>query len=332
MNAPQRHSICLLSCIALLLALFNSSCGHNVHHPQDLTTAELDSTTFLATHHYAQNFNFVVKSDSFPLFIQQPEEVLSNLPTDSFYVHKNDFLVVADIRIMPIDTKDSVWIQVALNQSSFGWTHESELLPHVVPNDPISQFISIFSDVHLLIFLGIFCLLAVALLVRKLLRRHAWMVFYNDIDSIYPALLTLLVAFAATWYVSIQHFSPETWRHFYFQPTLNPFRVPLLLSIFLSTMWLILIVTIAAIDDILHQLSLSDSILYLCALAGACTVNYIVFSLVTFYYIGYLLLLLYAIFVLWWCFHHKRAKFICGNCGAALHHKGRCPHCSVINQ
>ena len=145
MNAPQRHSICLLSCIALLLALFNSSCGRNVHHPQDLTTAELDSTTFLATHHYAQNFNFVVKSDSFPLFIQQPEEVLSNLPTDSFYVHKNDFLVVADIRIMPIDTKDSVWIQVALNQSSFGWTHESELLPHVVPDDPISQFIDLFS-------------------------------------------------------------------------------------------------------------------------------------------------------------------------------------------
>ena len=60
---------------------------------------------------------------------------------------------MADIRILPIDKQDSVWVQIATEDYSFGWIHESRLLKQVDPADPISQFISTFSNIHLLIFL-----------------------------------------------------------------------------------------------------------------------------------------------------------------------------------
>ena len=136
----------------------------SVHTPagtRDVTGYNVDSTNeiqnfnyeFYKTHHYAQNYNFVVKKDSIHLLKQQPEEMLSNMAIDSFVVKKNSHIVVADIKILKDDPVDSVWIEVASDKYEFGWIHESQLLNSVVPDDPISQFILMFSDVHLLIFL-----------------------------------------------------------------------------------------------------------------------------------------------------------------------------------
>ncbi len=52
----------------------------------------------------------------------------------------------------------------------------------------------------------------------------------------------LLLAFSATVYESMQVFVPETWQHFYFNPTLSPFKVPLVLSVFLMSLWMFVIV------------------------------------------------------------------------------------------
>jgi hypothetical protein len=67
----------------------------------------------------------------------QPEEEVSNMPTDTIVFYKNEQLVVVDFRIMPQDSIDSVWVQVAHDQFTFGWTRESTLLPNVDPDDPI---------------------------------------------------------------------------------------------------------------------------------------------------------------------------------------------------
>jgi hypothetical protein len=53
-----------------------------------------------------------VRADSIDFLRQQPEELASDLLTDSFTVLKGDHLVVADIRMIPNDTIDSVWVQV----------------------------------------------------------------------------------------------------------------------------------------------------------------------------------------------------------------------------
>lgn len=291
-----------------------------------------DSLTFVARHHYSENFNFVVKSDSLLLIRQQPEEMLSQMPTDTFAVYRHDRLAVADIRIIPTDEEDSVWVQVARDQFTFGWTHEKDLLQGVDPDDPISQFISTFSNTHLIFFLIIISLIAFAYLGRKIRRQNAKIVHFNDIDSIYPTLLALTVAASASFYASIQMFAPQLWQHFYFHPTLNPFSVSPLLTVFLVSVWAMLILGIACIDVVRTQLPFGDAVLYLSGLLGVCAFNYIVFSLSTLLYIGYILLAAYFWFAIRKYIRASHCQLLCGNCGRPLRQKGRCPHCGTVNE
>ena len=325
------YSLALLVMVLLLSGCYHQQPKHN-EGTADLTEEQLDSLSFSASHHYSNNYNFVVKADSLPLIRQQPEEFVTDVALDTLYVKRHDHVAVADIRIVPANGEDSVWVQLARDQSTFGWINESQLLPSVVPDDPISQFISTFSDVHLLIFLVVICVIGMLYLALKIVRAKAFLVHVRDIDSFYPTLLALLVAASATFYASIQLFAADTWRHFYYHPTLNPFSVPLLLSVFLTSVWAILIIGLATIDDVRHKLPFSDAMLYLCGLAGVCAVNYIVFSISTLYYVGYPLLLGYGYWAIRRYLAYNRSRFTCGNCGAALHSKGRCPHCGSFNQ
>lgn len=293
---------------------------------------QLDSISFYSTHHYTENFNFVVKADSLLLISQQPEEEMSDLQTDSFAVRRHARVVVADIRMMPNDSIDSVWVELGTEDARFGWIHESQLLPHVVPDDPISQFISVFSDVHLLIFLIIVVIIGFLYTMRKLLRRKAHIVHFRDISSFYPTALCLLVASSATLYATIQNFEPEMWRHFYFHPTLNPFSVPVILAIFLVCVWAMFIVALAAAEDVYRQLPLADAALYLCGLAAVCAVNYVIFSIMTLYYVGYVLLALYFFVAIRRYFRDSLSGYYCGHCGAKMRQKGRCPRCGALNE
>ncbi len=326
----EKYILPLLLSLLLLSACYHRPVRQQV--PQAvLTEQQLDSIAFARTHHYTINYNFLVSDDSLMLTRQMPEEAVSNLPIDSFAIGPDQRLVVADIRILPADSVDSVWVQLAQEDGTFGWVHESEMLRSVEPDDPISQFISFFSDEHLLIFLLVFVLIITAYGMYKLLRRKAHIVHFNDIATFYPTLFALVVATSATLYASIQLFAPDAWQEFYFHPSLNPFSQPALLALFLSSVWAILIVGIAVVDDTFRHLNVSDGVLYLLGLAGVCAVNYIVFTLTTMYYIGYLLLVAYVAFALWRYFTHTRSKYICGNCGLQIKKKGRCPHCGALN-
>jgi len=300
--------------------------------PVQLTDHQLDSMAFEQTHHYTQNYNFVVTADSLTLTLQMPEEAVSNLPIDSFAVRKDERVAVADIRIMPRDSIDSVWVQLAHEQGRFGWVHEGELLKAAVPDDPISQFISFFSDEHLLIFLGVFVLLLFVYGMRKLLRHNAYIVHFNDIATFYPTLLAVTVAVSATLYSSVQMFAPEDWQEFYFNPSLNPFSYKGILRFFLMSVWAILIVGMAAVDEVFHHLSFADGMYYLLGLAGVCAVCYIVFTITTLYYVGYLLVAAYVAFAFWRYLTRTKSNYLCGNCGKQLKAKGRCPHCGAMNE
>ena len=273
----------------------------------NLTEQQLDSISFYTTHHYTQNYNFVVTGDSLVVVAQEPGAMSipdvvsvlnSHISLDSITLRKYERIVVADIMTVPSDTVDSVWVKVARDQLTFGWIHENELLAKVSPDDPISQFIDLFSDVHLLVFLA-FCVVIVAAYgVRRLMRRGAKIVHFNDIPSFYPTALCLLVASSAVLYSSIQLFGPESWRHFYYHPSLNPFGLPLHLGLFVSSVWAIIIVAIATVDDVTKHLPLGSAILYLGGLTAVCAVDYVIFSITTLYYIGYPLLIAYFIFAL----------------------------------
>ena len=238
----------------------------------------------------------MVFKDSIHLMRQQPEELVSGLSVDSFSVKKNQLLVVTDIRMVPQDSLDSVWVQLATEDNRFGWSRESRLLPQVVPDDPISEFIMTFSNVHLLIFLVVIVVITLAYLVRKVFHSNAKIVHFNDIDSPYPLALVLLVSISAAFYAWIQTFEPEIWRQFYFHPSLNPFAVPKVLGVFLALVWSILIVGLACVDEVYHRLPFGEALLYLGGLAGVCALDYIIFSVSTLYYIGYILLVAYIWF------------------------------------
>lgn len=296
------------------------------------TRSKEDSLAFRVKHHYSQGFNFIVTSDSLMLLRQQPEEAVNEMKTDSFAVKKGKEVVVADIRILPNDKQDSVWVQIATEDYAFGWIHESRLLKQVDPADPISQFISTFSNVHLLIFLIVFSIMGVGYLARKILKKNAHIVHFYDISSFYPTLLAVIVALSAAFYASIQLFAPETWREFYFHPSLNPFSQPLLLNIFLVLVWAMLIIGLATIDDVRRLLKSGETLLYLSGLGAVCAVNYIVFSVLTLYYIGYPLLIAYIYYAFRVYLRKSSETYYCGNCGVRLHRKGRCPQCGAVNE
>ncbi|MDD6553600.1 MAG: zinc ribbon domain-containing protein [Prevotellaceae bacterium] len=321
----------LLLMTLLITACYNQPTGKSVVRPRKYTTQQQDSINFSVNHHYTNKYNFVVKADSIVLYIQQPEEIVNKLPVDSFGVKKHKLLVVSDVMMVPQDSVDSVWIQLGTEDAQIGWIHESKLLPNVVPDDPISQFISTFSDTHILVTMVVVVIIFFLYFIRKIFHEKGPIVFFNDIDSFYPTLLCLTVAASASLYASIQMFSPDSWQEFYFHPTLNPFSVRGILRVFLLSVWAMLIIAIAVLDDIYHALSFADAILYLCGLVGVCAVSYILFSISTLYYIGYPLLALYIFWSVRLYYRRHRFVYYCGNCGAKLHRKGRCPHCGAFN-
>ena len=323
-----------LSLITFHLSLLLAGCYHEKSTTPDgwvPTEEQVDSVSFYTTHHYTQNYNFVVTADSLQIIVQQPSEAVSGMLVDTISVYREDPLVVGDIVTLPSDTVDSVWVQVARDQQTIGWVHESDMLTAVAPDNPISRFIDFFSDTHLLIMLAIVVLCVASLVVTRLYRGHTNMVHFRDIDSVYPTLLCLLVAATAVFYSTIQLVNPESWRHFYYHPTLNPFTVPLHLGLFIASVWATFIVGIAALYDVVRTLPAGQALLYVLGLAAVCSVCYVVFTVTTLVYLGYPLLLLYAVFALWRWFCFGRARYACGRCGRHLHHKGRCPYCGAEN-
>ena len=291
-----------------------------------LTSCYKQETGFTATHHYNQNYNFVVKANSMVIY-ENPDTAIY----DSIIVYRGDQLVVAEIKTISNDTIDSVWVKLARDQMSQGWTRECDLLNGVAPDDPISQFIDLFSNNHLLLFLALVVIVTASYGLRKLYRRDAYIVHFHDISSVLPTMLAILVATSATVYATILNFAPENWRHFYFHPTLNPFAVTPVIGLFVSLVWALIITGIAVVEDVMRRLPFGSAVLYLLGLAAICAVDYVVFSIFTLYYIGYVLLAAY----IWFAVSRLRlvlARYVCGNCGKRIPGLGKCPHCGAVNE
>lgn len=320
--------------LCLLPLLMLTACHYE--HPElsenwDITNEQRDSLTFALTHHYWLNYNFEVTADSLILRSNPPDEIVQDLVVnDSIAVYRGNRLVVADVRGVAKDTV-AFWIKVARDQETMGWIPESALLAGVVPCDPISQFIHAFSNRHfflLYLLAGIVALMAVW---RRVRHKQMPVVLFNDIHSFYPTLLCLLTAAGATLYGTIQRFVPETWAEFYYHPTLNPFGQPFVLAAFLCTVWLMLIVLLAAAQDVRKQLNFSAAVSYLFTLMCSCLVLYIFFSLVSHFYIGYLLLLVFCYLTVRHYLRHYAMQYVCGRCGQPMKSPGKCPHCGAIN-
>ena len=316
------------SVMSLLLCLFLlSSCYYKTPalDSEELSKKTKDSLTYLYERHYTWNTNLEVVDDSISL---------ECLPIKDTFIQLNrgDRVVVAEFAVHPADSVDSIWVKLAHTQDEQGWIREKELKKSFAPTDSISQAIHLFSDTHASYFVVIFALFVGAYLFRAFRRKQLQMVYFNDIDSVYPLFLCLLMAFSATIYESMQVFVPETWEHFYFNPTLSPFKVPFILSVFLLSIWLFLIVALAVLDDLFQQLTPAAAIFYLLGLMSCCIFCYFFFILMTHIYIGSLFLTFFILVFAKKVYRNIGYKYRCGHCGEKLKEKGICPHCGAINE
>lgn len=314
----------ILPILLLMVTLVSCHYSKTVVSENEHTDSSSDSIIDILNRHYTLNTNFEVTSDS--LMLQQ-------LPLiDVVPVYKGDKLVVAEFMIQPEDSIDSVWVKVARDQYSIGWMRESDLLSNVVPLDSVSQFIHFFSNSHTTIFLVVLAIFGVAYILRAFKKKRVHLVWFNDIESVFPALLSFLIATAATLYVTIQHFFPDLWQQFYYEPSLNPFKLPFIISMFMVNIWLIILVGIATIDDILHHSHFDTIFFYLLGLMSYCILLYLFFTVATYIYIGYICLPLYGV----WSYKRIQMsssfQYICGNCGSKIKKKGVCSHCGAINE
>ena len=283
---------------------------------------------------YAVGDNFELCVDSLSLQSSQP---LHNQPIDTTCEQMNVYLgnplVVAETLIIPEDSVDSVWVKLARDQFTMGWTHQRTFLESVVPDDPISQFIHLFSVRHLLVFAIIFALSLIVLLWQVFSSKRPHVFFLRDILSPYPTFLLITLAASALLYAGIQHYVPETWVLYYYHPTLNPFGLPLILSLFLCSVWLLLVLAIATIDEVLRQISTGEGFMYLLSLLGCCILCYLLFTLASLSPgISYVLFAIFILVLLHRYFHHSRAHYLCGSCGTRLKALGKCPNCGAENR
>lgn len=323
----MKKSCVSVAVIFLTFLLMLSACRYS---RPDLSSEEMsertrDSLTYLYERHYTWNANLEVHVDSVTLECLPLKDVSLTLP-------KGTRVVVAEFAVHPADSVDSVWVKLAHSQEAQGWIREKELIKSFVPTDSVSQFIYLFSDTHASYFVIIFAVFVGVYLFRAFRRKQLQLVYFNDIDSLYPLLLCLLMAFSATIYESMQVFVPETWQHFYFNPTLSPFKVPFILSMFLLSIWLFIVVTLAVLDDLFRQLTTAAAVFYLLGLMSCCIFCYFFFILTTHIYIGYLFLICFI-----WVYIQKmrsntKYKYRCGHCGQKIHERGICPHCGALNE
>lgn len=319
----------LLYILVALIALV--SCSHEKPKCVDpWATTGVDSTSFRETHYYWKNYNFAT-TDSIMLESQIPGEVGSIYTKDSAVIDAYDEIVVANVAYVPEDSIDSVWVMVARDQVTIGWVHESELLDKAVPDNAISRFISWFSDSRFLVLFACLCFGFMFFVLQRFRKERFLIVHLNDIRSFYPTLLCLTMSASATIYGTIQCFWPEVWKEFYYYPTLNPFGQPRIIAIFLASVWLILIVGVAVVDDVRKQPNVVNAVSYLISLSGVCMVLYLVFSISVQYHIGYIFLAGYWYFALRSHWQNNHASYRCGNCGTAMREKGKCPNCGAIN-
>lgn len=285
-----------------------------------------DSLNYLYKCHYTYNTNFEVSADSLRL------ECLP-IKNDSVTLYKGDRVVVADFSIHPDDSIDRLWVKVAHSEEKQGWLHSHDIVHYFVPTDSISQFIYVFSHTHIPYFIIIMTFFIMIYFIRLVLKRKINLVFFKDIDSLYPLFLCFLMAFSATIYETMQMFVPNTWEHYYFNPTLSPFQTPFIVSIFLLSLWLFIIVSIAVLDDIFRLLSIFSAFFYLLGLLASCVFCYFFFILATSIYIGYLFLVIFFILFCKRAYTGQRVyRFRCGKCGQKLKEKGVCPYCGALNK
>lgn len=286
----------LMACLCVML-----SCNKPTETIQSdwvLTQMQRDSLSFEKYHHYNIGTNFILKSDSLCLLahpVGWPNTFDS--VTDSTIIKYGDDFVVTEIfrpEVYNELSTDSVWLRVASDGVHLGWIDETTMLKKSTPISPISQFIYTFSGNHLYIFLIILAVMCVFVCYCHFKHKLLWFVHFRDATSLYPCAFTLTMASASMIYSTIQKFYPEIWETYYFSPSLNPFSQPILISLFLITIWLSVLFLLSVAFDMIEKVSFFSTFSYVLSMVCLGCVVYLILTFTIPLYFGYVLYLVYV--------------------------------------
>lgn len=280
--------------ILSLLFIIIAFCNSNAQNPFvsdsdsvaliDLTPTQKDSLLFRLKHHYSENFNFLVKSDSIMLV---PRE--GDIIQDTCWVYKDELIAVAEIKMLQ-DSIDSVWVKVAHDQYTMGWIPEKDLLESAIPHDQISAMIYILTNSRAFWMTALILFGILAYYLHRGESRQLYILNFKEMRSVYPFVFVALVAIMASVYSSVQCFVPEYWQEYYYHPVLSPIGLPLIMAVLLSLAWLVVIIFIAVVDEVYHHFYFVAGITYIFELLGIAMFSYLVISWTTSIYIGYTIL------------------------------------------
>lgn len=280
----------ILSILFIIIAFCNSNAQNPFVSDSDsvalidLTPTQKDSLLFRLKHHYSENFNFLVKSDSIMLV---PRE--GDIIQDTCWVYKDELIAVAEIKMLQ-DSIDSVWVKVAHDQYTMGWIPEKDLLESAIPHDQISAMIYILTNSRAFWMTALILFGILAYYLHRGESRQLYILNFKEMRSVYPFVFVALVAIMASVYSSVQCFVPEYWQEYYYHPVLSPIGLPLIMAVLLSLAWLVVIIFIAVVDEVYHHFYFVAGITYIFELLGIAMFSYLVISWTTSIYIGYTIL------------------------------------------
>lgn len=323
----DRLSHLFLALVALVCGGMLTGCHYTppAFGGEGMPREQRDSLLFFWSHHITINSNFEVTADSLALCERF-------LVRDSSMLYRGDCIVLADFMVLPHDSIDSLWVKVAHDQNTMGWVRRGELLEAVVPVDPVSKFIHYAESVQgMLSAAGLALFLLIVVWVAVWRSRLSVSEIKGE-NRLFPLLLCMSVATMGVLYAGIRHYVPDTWLHFYYNPSLNPFVLPFVLTCFVGLFWMVLVISVAVIEEGLHRHSFLVAGVRLAALCALCLLEYLFFTLAPFEYVAL------PCWVLFFCFawmrlrRYCRVEYRCGCCGGHLFQKGQCPHCGAMNE
>lgn len=317
--------------ISLLLCLFSVSCHRAVGDSDDAWVEargnEVDTLAFRQKNHFGVGDFFVLSK---PLLLQEALTVIEEENFNISLVKLNEGTSVAVMGVKRIYVADSSKICLHLGgDEGVGWTTKEKFLEAAVPDSPISKILHYLRGRVFFIAAILFVIAVMLYTIRYCRKLSTPFVHFKDVNSFYPTLVCLAVSFLAVLYESIQMFEPHVWLSYYFSPTLNPFHEGLSLSVslFVASVWSVLILVIATIDDLFHLHDFSKVSAYFAGLLCICCGLYITFTLLTKIYVGYPLLLAYALGAFYRHHQYAHSHYQCLTCGQRLIHEDTCPSC-----
>ena len=241
MRNATRHIWLIVTTLYLLTSCAYQSKEHN--NKWTLTQSQRDSIAFSAYHHYNVGYNFLCTADSM-LLASHPEgtDLQLDYPQENVYLYEDDDFVVTEIFRNPnvnSHSLDSIWLCVGSDGIPLGWISEQDLHHNATPVDPISRFMAF----------GY--------------RQRGLMEFIIQGLFIYPYLFWAAILSAASVLGAIKCLVPEMWEEFYYYTTLNPVGQPPLLALYLSLVWLSIILYIAIFFDLKDKVSAGKTLIAL---------------------------------------------------------------------